>query len=210
MVQPPTSQPNPTRSSNGSTGLAEEATANHVGMEDYSQQGDNWFAQFNRQVVKALDVDSLHNFTMDSVVCCVHFSPDGKLLAVGCNKSVYLYDTQTGVRTHIFNHEPTSDRNGDNYVRSICFSPDGRLLATGSEDRTIRVWDMQTRQAVRTFVGHISEIYALAFSPSGHRLVSGSGDRTARVWDMESNNIAPVHVFEIQTEADDHPDAGVT
>jgi hypothetical protein len=33
-----------------------------------------------------------------SVVCCVRFSPDGKVLATGCNRNTTLYDTKTGAR----------------------------------------------------------------------------------------------------------------
>lgn len=32
------------------------------------------------------------------VVCCVRFSPDGKVLATGCNRNTTLYDTKTGAK----------------------------------------------------------------------------------------------------------------
>lgn len=35
---------------------------------------------------------------MHSVVCCVKFSPDGKILATGCNRNTTLYDTKTGAK----------------------------------------------------------------------------------------------------------------
>jgi glucose repression regulatory protein TUP1 len=31
-------------------------------------------------------------------VCCVKFSPDGTMLATGCNRNTTLYDTKTGTR----------------------------------------------------------------------------------------------------------------
>ena len=34
-----------------------------------------------------------------SVVCCVHFSADGKYLATGCNRTAQIYDTETGAKT---------------------------------------------------------------------------------------------------------------
>lgn len=74
----------------------------------------------------------------------------------------------------------------DNYIRSTSFSADGKLLATGSEDKTIRIWNIAQRRIIKSLKGHNSEIYSLAFSPDGKRLVSGSGDCTAMIWDIES------------------------
>ncbi len=33
-----------------------------------------------------------------SVVCCVQFSPDGKYVATGCNRSARVYDAKTGLQ----------------------------------------------------------------------------------------------------------------
>ena len=67
-------------------------------------------------------------------------------------------------------------------VYSVAFSPDGRILASGSRDKTVRLWDMTTRQQLRTLAGHTSVVWSVAFSPDGRTLASGSADKTIRLW----------------------------
>ena len=37
---------------------------------------------------------------------------------------------------------------------SVAFSPDGVLLATGSQDGTVKLWDVQARTLLATLEGH--------------------------------------------------------
>src|SRR5579859_5676291 len=151
----------------------------------HKRQGEDWFAIFNKNVPRQLDVSILHTFEHQSVVCCVRFSADGKYIATGCNKSAQIFDVKTGAKVVTLVDE-NAEREGDLYIRSVCFSPDGRYLATGAEDKIIRIWDIQRKKIKNQFVGHEQDIYSLDFSRDGTRLASGSGDRTARLWDMES------------------------
>jgi glucose repression regulatory protein TUP1 len=98
----------------------------------------DWFAIFNPEVPRVLDVDLLHTLQHESVVCCVRFSHDGKYVATGCNRSAQIFDVFTGQKICILQDESV-DSVGDLYIRSVCFSPDGRYLATGAEDKLIRV-----------------------------------------------------------------------
>ena len=77
-------------------------------------------------------------------------------------------------------HIATLEGHGDR-VLSVSFSLDG-TLASGSEDGTIRLWDVAARQNITT-LRHRDRVLSVSFSPDG-TLASGSEDGTVKLWDV--------------------------
>jgi WD40 repeat protein/serine/threonine protein kinase len=115
------------------------------------------------------------------------FSPDGRGLATG-GAALRTWDAAGGAELHC-----PGGHVGE--VASMALSPDGRRLATGGKDRTVRLWELESRKPLGTFEGHTDAAWALAFSPDGRLLASGDGpgDPTknpnnaageVRIWDL--------------------------
>jgi small GTP-binding protein len=71
-------------------------------------------------------------------------------------------------------------------VWSVAWSGDGLRALSGSDDRTVRLWDVESGRCLRVLEGHTARIMSVAWSDDGLRALSGSEDRTVRLWDVES------------------------
>jgi WD40 repeat protein len=71
-----------------------------------------------------------------------------------------------------------------NSLYAASFSQDGKYLVTGSEDRSVKLWDVASGMEVRTFTGHEEEVKAVAVSPDGSLVVSGDRNGIIKLWDV--------------------------
>ncbi len=72
-------------------------------------------------------------------------------------------------------------------VRSIQFSRDGESLLTSSDDNTLKLWGVNSRQLQRTMRGHGGWVIASNFlADTNDRIVSASNDATVRTWNPET------------------------
>ncbi|SZF06105.1 unnamed protein product [Blumeria hordei] len=65
-----------------------------------------------------------------------------------------------------------------------CLQFDDNVLATGSRDFTIKIWNLEKAECIRTLRGHRSGVEALQFD--NQKLISGSLDKTIRVWNWRT------------------------
>jgi len=89
------------------------------------------------------------------------------------------------------------------WVTSVSFNSDGQLLASGSNDSTIKLWDVATGREIRTL--HFPSVWSVAFSPDGHLLASASFNNAIGIWDVASGNevlrILSAHAAQIYSVA---------
>jgi len=68
------------------------------------------------------------------------------------------------------------------WVLSVAFSPDGCYALSGSQDNTLKLWDVNTGREIRTFTGHSDGVQSVAFSPDGRYALSGSQGNILKLW----------------------------
>ena len=74
-------------------------------------------------------------------------------------------------------------------VLTVNFTPDGKGLVSSSRDKTIKLWNPQTGQLIRTLEGNSADVFAVAFKPDGLMLASGGFDKSLRLWNPQSGKL---------------------
>jgi WD40 repeat protein len=61
---------------------------------------------------------------------------------------------------------------------------DEEKIISGSYDKSIKIWDTQTGQCLRTITGHRGTVLSLEYQQD--RLITGSADYTAKMWSISA------------------------
>ncbi len=154
------------------------------------------------------------NFKTDKgeSVTSVAFSLDGQMIASGSDDAtIKLLDVRrTDELSWDSIYEKSSSNSPENpvvyplvltghdaRVWSVAFSPNSQMLASGSDDRTIRLWDISKGEGEPQDIPvaekeHNFWVGSVAFSPDGHKLASGSYDKNIRIWDLNHLDEDPI------------------
>lgn len=71
-------------------------------------------------------------------------------------------------------------------IKEIAFSPDSQLIASASDDKTVKIWEVNSGQQVQQLADHEYQVEGVKFSPDGQFVVSISRDKIVRLWHVIS------------------------
>ncbi|MEM9907532.1 MAG: NB-ARC domain-containing protein [Cyanobacteria bacterium P01_D01_bin.44] len=113
----------------------------------------------------------------------IAFGPHQNLLAMG--------DSIGGIRLfRLKDEQPYAHLKGHKTgtITGISFSQDGKLLASSSMDSTVRLWDIQTGNCLKTLMGQEQWFWTVAVSPDGQTVASGGDNNTIRLWNIQTGD----------------------
>ncbi|XP_024543016.1 protein LST8 homolog [Selaginella moellendorffii] len=118
----------------------------------------------------------------DSQVNKLEITPDKHFLAAAGNPNIRLFEINSSNPQPVLNYDAHTSN-----VTAIGFQCDGKWMYSGSEDGTVKIWDLrapgcqmeyESRAAVNTVVLH----------PNQQELISGDQNGNIRVWDLTANS----------------------
>ena len=112
----------------------------------------------------------------------VIFSPDSKRIVWSCGDKTVLCNAINGEEIRIFE------------TGGVAFSPDSKWIVSGGGEGTMKFWNANTGEEIRTLKGQKNWGNPLAVSPDGKLIASGSRNKTFKIWNRDTGE-------EIQTFA---------
>ncbi|KAH7557300.1 hypothetical protein JRO89_XS11G0108200 [Xanthoceras sorbifolium] len=118
----------------------------------------------------------------DSQVNRLEITPNKHYLAAAGNPHIRLFDVNSNSPQPVMSYDQHT-----NNVMAVGFQCDGNWMYSGSEDGTVKIWDLrapvcqmeyESRAAVNTVVLH----------PNQTELISGDQNGNIRVWDLTANS----------------------
>lgn len=100
-----------------------------------------------------------HVLKIDGRITSVRFSPDSCYIAAGTlDGCVYLWHAETGALIHKIGRHTDS-------IYYVSFSSDGREIISSSLDKTVKIWDVSSREpgCKKTLKGH--EVHYIPLHP---------------------------------------------
>eukprot|EP00980_Cylindrotheca_fusiformis_P014952 scaffold4095_cov117-Cylindrotheca_fusiformis.AAC.9 len=119
----------------------------------------------------------------------LEITPDKQFLAAGgnpCNPTqrqpcIRLYDIANSKQG-----QPVLELEGHNgNVTSLGFQRDGRYLYSGSEDGTIKLWDLRNPKYSRSFNAE-AQVRSVCLRVDQDEIISGDANGNVKVWDLGS------------------------
>lgn len=152
---------------------------------EFAKKGQIVFTASLDGTVRAFDLIRYRNFRTFTSPNPVQFSSlavdaSGEVVVAGSLDTfeIYVWSVQTGNLLDIFSgHEGP--------ISSLSFSPTTGFLVSGSWDKTVRMWDIYSRDTNLESLEHESEVLSIAYRPDGKEIAVSSLGGTLSFWDCE-------------------------
>ncbi|XP_070496575.1 serine-threonine kinase receptor-associated protein-like [Chironomus tepperi] len=123
----------------------------------------------------------------------VSLNSSSKLAATGAaDFSAKIWDTGTGLEKYSFEHT--------HVVKSVAFSKDSKKLLTGSNEKLLKVFDIQqpSNEIIELYSGHAGYIKRAFFCREDKCIIScAEGDKRLKIWDRSCGKV--IHSIEFFT-----------
>ena len=80
-----------------------------------------------------------------------------------------------------FSRRRLVDNHAD-WVLALAWSPDDKFLVSASRDKTAKIFEAKSGEAISTYGGHQAEVFGVAFRADGQQVFSAGRDGKIHVW----------------------------
>lgn len=103
-------------------------------------------------------------------VAAIAVSPDGRFVAAGRDRSLRIFDVQSGELIRSYTVAPGEG------IWGIDFSPDGRMIGTANGSPRLQVWDARSTALIAEIEVPDAWWSTVSFSPDGSKLAAAGAD----------------------------------
>lgn len=121
----------------------------------------------------------------------IAISADKLLVAVGdFSDGMEMWGIKTGRQISVI----PSHKGFRGEVCALAFSPvqESTIFAISTYNKSIKIFDSNTGELLRSLYGHSGSIKSIAISANGKVIASGSSDSTVRAWDLSTGSLIGV------------------
>ena len=130
----------------------------------------------------------------DSQVNKLEITGDKSLIAAAGNPHIRLFEVNSNTPQPIVSYDSHTAN-----VTAVGFGKDGKWMYSGSEDGTVKIWDLRAPGVQREFEHKSAAVNTVVLHPNQQELISGDQQGNIRVWDLTADACSCELVPEVGT-----------